>query len=167
MAQVAKALPRPVVVVESAAPAVAPAPGLTADDADERRTSRRRARRCGALASADVIAPVASPVRNARIFRDSNDWCRTRHRAPNSARAPGPGRVGGKFISAKPANCGGLRRAAHRYASRAASPPAQEHRTAPLGPGPREQSLRAAFTVGQPRGTCAAPTRKDGRLAGL
>ena len=35
VAQVAKALPRPVVVVESAAPAVAPAPGLTADDADE------------------------------------------------------------------------------------------------------------------------------------
>jgi len=35
VAQVAKALPRPVVVVESAAPAVAPAPGLTEDDADE------------------------------------------------------------------------------------------------------------------------------------
>ena len=35
VAQVAKALPRPVAVVESAAPAVAPAPGLTLDDEDE------------------------------------------------------------------------------------------------------------------------------------
>ena len=35
VAQVAKALPRPLVAVESAAPAVAPAPGLTLDDEDE------------------------------------------------------------------------------------------------------------------------------------
>ena len=35
VAQVAKALPRPVVVGEVAAPAVAPAPGLTLDDEDE------------------------------------------------------------------------------------------------------------------------------------
>ena len=35
VAQVAKALPRPVAAAAPAAPAVAPAPGLTADDADE------------------------------------------------------------------------------------------------------------------------------------
>ena len=66
VAQVAKALPRPVVVVESAAPAVAPAPGLTLDDEDERRTcggpcaDPRVARVEMRLSEHATAAPVAS-----------------------------------------------------------------------------------------------------------
>ena len=113
--------------------AAPPAPGARADrgrDADERRThAPKNCCNCTVLAAlgGPLRAPPPPPAIGggpvfvtARLFRS-----RPARQAPPRAR-PGPGGVGVKPQTAKTANCGSVRRAAHR-ASRAAPPPVQEH----------------------------------------